>query len=256
MKKEICWNITSRCNQNCKYCHRFLNIKELSFNDNMTILSKLINMNVKNITWTGGEALLFDGIDELLAEAYNHGIKNKLITNGKLLTNERIDKIFKYLDSVTLSIDSINDNINDDLGRGYNHFQEIKDILDYLEFKNYNVKIRINSVVCRNNLDGFKELVKFLNNYNIYSWRLFKFIPLRETAKINKELFDITNDEYEEAVSYIKKNSNCLKIDTRIPIDMENKYVLILANGDVVKTLEGEDVKIGNAIVNPLKNML
>lgn len=80
------------------------------------------------------------------------GIKNKIITNGKLLTKERIDKIYKYLDSITLSIDSIDNEINESLGRGKNHFQEVKNILDYIKFKNYDVKIRINSVICKYNI--------------------------------------------------------------------------------------------------------
>ena len=36
---EICWNITARCNQNCKYCHRFLNLQDLSFDENLQILN-------------------------------------------------------------------------------------------------------------------------------------------------------------------------------------------------------------------------
>ena len=38
MKKEICWNITARCNQGCKFCHRFLDIKDLSYEDNLKII--------------------------------------------------------------------------------------------------------------------------------------------------------------------------------------------------------------------------
>ena len=179
MEKEICWNITARCNQNCKYCHRFLNIMDLTYDENLKILNNLENSGITSITWTGGEALLLNGIDDLLKISYDKGIKNKIITNGKLLTKERIDKIYKYLDSITLSIDSINEDINDSLGRGRNHFEEIKEILDYINSKGYNTKIRINSVVCRNNLHDFKDLINFLNNYKIYSWRIFKFMPLR-----------------------------------------------------------------------------
>lgn len=256
MEKEICWNITARCNQNCKYCHRFLNIMDLTYEENLEILNNLENSGVTSITWTGGEALLLNGVDELLKISHEKGIKNKIITNGKLLTKERIDKIYKYLDSITLSIDSIDDDINYSLGRGKNHFEEIKEILDYIKEKDYDVKMRINSVVCKNNVNNFEDLTNFLNNYNIYSWRIFKFMPLREKAVINKESFDIPLSIYDKVVSYIKTNSNIENIDTRIEEDMEKKYVLILANGDIVMTNKGKDEKIGNALKDSLKNFI
>ena len=84
-KKEICWNITTRCNQGCRYCHRFLNINDLTFNENEKILNNLINDGVTDITWTGGEALIYENIEELIKIAYKNGIRNKLITNGKIL---------------------------------------------------------------------------------------------------------------------------------------------------------------------------
>lgn len=256
MFKEVCWNITLRCNQNCKYCHRFLNVKDLSFEENLKILINLYDSGIENITWTGGEALLLDNIDELLKISYEKGIKNKIITNGKLLTRERIDKIHKYLDSITLSIDSVDDSVNDFLGRGKNHFREIKNILDYIKEKKYDINIRINSVVCKNNLDSIYTLVDFLNLYDIYSWRVFKFMPLREKAILNKDLFNITINEYKTVVNYIKNKSKIKHIDTRIEEDMESKYILILANGDVVITKNGTDEKVGNALIHPLKYFL
>lgn len=256
MEKEICWNITARCNQNCKYCHRFLNIMDLTYDENLNILNNLEDSGITSITWTGGEALLLNGIDDLLKISYEKGIKNKIITNGKLLTRERIDKIYKYLDSITLSIDSINNDINDSLGRGRNHFEEIKKILDYIKEKKYDVKIRINSVVCKNNIDDFKDLTNFLNNYDIYSWRIFKFMPLREKALINKESFDVSLNNYNEVVKYIKLNSKIENIDTRIEEDMEKKYVLILANGDIVITNKDKDEKVGNALTDYMEQYI
>lgn len=252
MEKEICWNITARCNQACKYCHRFLNIKDLKYEDNLKILNNLISSGITSITWTGGEALLLDGVDELMKISYENGVKNKLITNGKLLTNERIDKIYKYLDSITLSIDSIDDDINDSLGRGKFHFEEIKNILDYILEKKYDIKIRINSVVCKNNLSSFDKLCDFFNKYNIFSWRIFKFMPLREVAVINKNSFEVTTTEFKMIVDYVKKHSNIENIDTRVEDDMEKKYILILADGSIVVTENGNDKKVGNALVDSI----
>lgn len=255
-EKEICWNITACCNQSCKYCHRFLGIKDLSYDENLAILNNLKQSGVNSITWTGGEALLLDRIDDLLKISYEMGIKNKIITNGKLLTHKRIDKLYRYLDSITLSIDSINNETNDNLGRGKEHFKEVKEILDYINNNDYNIKIRINSVVCKNNLKDFNDLMIFLNNYKIYSWRIFRFMPLREKAVTNKDDFNISMEEYLDVVKLIKNQSNIKNIDTRIESDMEKKYILILANGDIVITNNGKDEIVGNALLEPLSKFI
>lgn len=246
-KKEVCWNITTRCNQNCRYCHRFLNIKDLDFEENKKILMNLINDNITDITWTGGEALLYPGLIELIKIAHENGIKNKLITNGVLLVkNEKTREIFEYLDSITLSLDSVNNNINCELGRGENHYSNIKQILDFLNDKN--IDITINTVANKKNINNIDELGKFLKNYNINAWRIFKFMPLRETAVTNKVDFEISEEQFEMSKDLFKKFNNIPNIEFRTNKDMENKYVLLVANGDIIQTENGKDVRRGNAL--------
>ena len=254
-KKRVCWNITTKCNQNCKYCHRFLGINDLTYEENKEILNNLIKDGVNNITWTGGEALLYPNLKELLKISQENGIKNKLITNGMVLAqNENMREILDYLDSLTLSLDTINDDTNEELGRGRNHFEEVKTILDYV--KNKNLKININTVVSKKNINEMEQLGEFLNNYNISKWKFFKFMPLRETAEKNKDEFAITDAEFEQTKNVFRHFGNIGETDFRQEKDMEDKYTLLIANGDIIKTEHGVDVKKGNALYqNPVEFM-
>lgn len=254
-KKRVCWNITTKCNQNCKYCHRFLGINDLTYEENKEILNNLIKDGVNNITWTGGEALLYPNLKELLKISQENGIKNKLITNGMVLAqNENMREILDYLDSLTLSLDTINDDTNEELGRGRNHFEEVKTILDYV--KNKNLKVNINTVVSKKNINEMGQLGEFLNNYNISKWKFFKFMPLRETAEKNKNEFEITDAEFEQTKNVFRHFGNIGETDFRQEKDMEDKYTLLIANGDIIKTEHGVDVKKGNALYqNPVEFM-
>ena len=254
-RKEVCWNITTKCNQNCRYCHRFLGINDLCYEENEKILNNLIRDGITDITWTGGEALLYPNLIELLKKAKENGINNKLITNGMLLAqNDDIKEIYDYLDSLTLSIDSTNDETNAELGRGVKHYDNIKNILEYVKSKE--LKLNINTVVSKKNIEQLDALGNFLNNYNINSWRVFQFMPLRETAEKNRELFEISNEEFESKKEVFQKFENIGRVDYRQEKDMEDKYVLLVANGDIVKTENGIDVKKGNALFQNLMDFM
>lgn len=120
-RRSVCWNITSKCNENCKFCYSLKNIEECSFEENLIILERIKELNVKEITWTGGEALLYPYLFELMEIVHKNGIRNKLISNGRLISKSMIDKYEKVLDELTLSLDAVNDDILDDLGRGKGH---------------------------------------------------------------------------------------------------------------------------------------
>lgn len=253
--REVCLFLTLRCNQQCRYCHRFLGIDEVGYEDNKRIIDKLTEDKIYNVTFTGGEPLLYPNIVELLKYAKERGIKSKIITNGEILAkNPQTREIYDYLDSITLSIDSIDNEINEKLGRGYNHFAEIKTVLDSL--KNNSLKVNINTVVSKVNLNCLEELGEFLKEYRLNAWRIFKFAPLRETAKINKKEFEISNLEFRTHRPLFASFPNIQKIEFRENDDMESKYLLIMPNAEVIITENKEDVVIGNILDNKISELL
>ena len=96
---HICWNVTNRCNSDCLFCFRDKNQidSELAIEDNMRILKNIIDSGRRRITWSGGEALLYNGIDRLIRYASEHGIVNTLITNGKTFFHIQLRKQFLLL---------------------------------------------------------------------------------------------------------------------------------------------------------------
>ncbi len=253
--REVCLFLTLNCNQKCKYCHRFLGINDLDLEHNKEVINKIAEDGISNMTFTGGEPLLYPNILELLKLAEEKGIKSKLITNGQILaTNPKIREVYNHLDTITLSIDSINNELNEKMGRGYNHFNNIKTVLDTL--REYYVKVNINTVVSKMNIDYLQELGEFLNDYNINAWRIFKFVPLRETAKINEKQFEISKVDFRIHRPLFASFPNIQKVEYREDNDMENKYVLIMPNGNVVVTENKEDVTIGNILENRISELL
>lgn len=253
--REVCLFITLRCNQNCRYCHRFLNIDEVGFEENKKIIDRLVEDGIKNLTFTGGEPLLYPNVLELVKYAKEKGMKNKLITNGAILANEpNMREIYNYLDSLTLSIDCANNDINERIGRSYQHTTNIKIVLDSL--KNINLNVNINTVVSRANLNELNELGGFLSKYKINVWRIFKFVPLRETAKCNEKEFEISNEEFRINRPLFLSYSNIRKVEYRESNDMESKYILIMPNADVIITENKEDVIIGNILESSISDLL
>lgn len=242
MERSVCWNVTTDCNEDCKFCFRFLSQNNLSFEDNKKILDTLVKINVKKITWTGGEALLFPYLFDLMKLAHDKGITNVLITNGKLLTPERIDKIKDFTDEVTFSIDSLNPEIEEIMGRGADHTENVINAMNYL--KNTNIKLRLNSLVSWPNLNSFEDLARFVNKYDVERWKLFKFCSLRGKAIDYSAKFEITNEQFYNVVKEVAQYAPNTNIVPCLDANLENDYLLISPEGDFIITNDKKDVKI------------
>ena len=244
--RKMCWWITEKCNENCIYCFRSLSsINHFTFEEHQKILDGIIRFGTDQITWSGGEALLIPYATELIKQAKSQGIYNKITTNGKLLTPEKIEELKPYVDLVALSIDSLNDETNKALGRGAEHRQTVMNRIRLLQ--EAGIKVDINTVVVRQNLQDLDDMGAFFRENPITGkWKLMTFFPVREKALTNKELLEIPDEVFLAEVHRLIEKYPEVNIKYMMNDQIQQQYPGVRANGDLLVTRDFTDRILGN----------
>ncbi len=88
--------LTYRCNNNCAHCYveRPRNYPELDTQSWKKVLSKIWEIGIFHVVFTGGEATLRDDLVELIDYAENVGFVTGLLTNGRRLVQDSLMKGF------------------------------------------------------------------------------------------------------------------------------------------------------------------
>lgn len=99
---------TRRCNLACTYCNEFDDVSQpVALEEMKRRLDYLAAMGTSVITISGGEPLLHPEIEEIIRHIRRHGMIAGMITNGFLLTKEKIEKLNAAgLEHLQISIDN------------------------------------------------------------------------------------------------------------------------------------------------------
>src|SRR5438477_3281391 len=98
-----------RCNLSCAYCNEYDDIsKPVPVETMYRRIDRLAELGTTIVTISGGEPLLHPELDLIISRVRKHGMIAGMITNGYLLTAERIHRLNTAgLDHLQISIDNV-----------------------------------------------------------------------------------------------------------------------------------------------------
>src|SRR2546421_3450902 len=98
-----------RCNLACAYCNEYDDVSKPAPLATMTErLDQLAALGTTFVSISGGEPLMHPELDEIIAHIRKHRMMAGMITNGYLLTAERIERLNRAgLEHMQISIDNV-----------------------------------------------------------------------------------------------------------------------------------------------------
>ena len=256
----INFHLTNSCNYHCTYCFgKFPDKKELTFNDACWIVDNIARYFLKNgitdgrINLAGGEPLQYPSLDILIDYINAYGIKVSVITNGSLLTEERIalwkDKVY----CIGLSIDSALPETNKAIGRCCkNKTLTIKQAVRITQAIHRNgIKLKINTVVSKLNVnEDMTELYKRLKPDRLKLLQMEILDGVNDCAKN----LTISNRAFDE---FCKRHKSCCRdIVSEHSDDMENSYLMINPQGEIQLNNGGKYEIYGSCLEEELDEIL
>jgi radical SAM protein with 4Fe4S-binding SPASM domain len=200
--------LTYRCNNNCTHCYAGgpHETKELSTDEWKKIIKKAVDFEVPNVVFTGGESLLRPDLEELIAYAESLDIVTGLITNGRLLTKERVASLKKAgLDYVQITIESPDPAIHDKMCGAASFAETLTGIKNTV----HELYTTTNTTITRLNYQTIKDLVPFLHALGV---RKFGVNAIIRAGK-GTEAEGLTPEELKELLPDIISRSNALGME-------------------------------------------
>lgn len=254
------YHITNRCNYHCTYCFgKFNGQKDPTLNDAKKIVENIAlyftqnNITDGRINFAGGEPTLYEHLDELIDYTSSLGIRVSIVTNGSLLTSERIRSWQGKVSCIGVSVDSIDCDINLTVGRccrnnviplsGWSKLAKA--------IHNCGIDLKINTVVSRLNLDeDLSELYRVLSPKKIKLFQMHLIDGINDQAKP----YEITEREFG---SFCKRHKAFEPVMVAEPCgSMENSYLMVNPEGKFQLNNNGSYQTFGDLNTTSLSEIL
>lgn len=194
--------LTYRCPLHCVYCSNPTEFartgQELTTDDWLRVLREARALGAVQLGLSGGEPLVRDDLEPIVAEAHALGFYTNLITSGVGLTESRINALKAAgLDHIQLSFQDSKREMNDFLGstRTFDLKSKVAALI-----KRYDYPMVLNVVLHRLNIDHVAQILEMaqlmqadyveLANTQYYGWAWLnreQLLPSREQVRLAEE---------------------------------------------------------------------
>lgn len=178
------WDITNRCNMNCKHCLNRSNDTNIhSYNDELTeeeidnVIEQIIEIKPFAICICGGEPTLSPHLFNIIKRISSTGIDVNMVSNGYIIDSEFAKKLKKSgLKFIQISVDGINAQTHDSFRQTPQAFDRainaIKNLLDN--------GLLVATSFCPNksNIHQFDKYVDFIASLGCNEVRVMPLMPM------------------------------------------------------------------------------
>ena len=198
--------LTYRCPLHCPWCSNPLDFdsygNELTTGEWKKVLHDGRKLGSLQLGFTGGEPMLRDDIEELVAEAENLGYYTNLITSGIGLTPDRLKAMKKAgLKQIQLSLQSSDRDITNKLVGADVYDQKLAVAHD---IKAQGFPMVLNVPVCKQNIAQTRDILKLAEEIGV-EYMEFANVQYYNWALINRSELLPTREELEDAEEAVRE---------------------------------------------------
>jgi len=169
------YHVTHRCNQRCRMCslHELADAsKELAGDRIVAVAERLWTLGARHVVLTGGEAFLRRDIVDVVATFAGRGFSVRIQTNGGAhVTRDLLTACAGAgLRDVSVSIDTLNRALQDDICRGHDVVDNALRTLRLARELLPDGLSQANVVASQYNFDELPSLVRFFHSLGVYTY--------------------------------------------------------------------------------------
>lgn len=229
------WEITTRCNLECKHCIVEEKEKEVNLKGCMRIVEKLKELGCEKLNFTGGEPFVKKGFFKVLKHAYSQGLESRVLTNGILINQKNIKRIKGLVEYLGFSLEGLKCSNNKIRGEG--SFERTLKAIRLT--KKFDINFGIYSTINRFNINNLEKFLSFLKDLNPLNISLNQ-IRLRGRATENKEIYiEVGQQEIINIVKEVFPEQNFRK---KGDCSIDPRKIFLTANGKFYPCIELKQV--------------
>lgn len=208
-------SVTSACNLRCTHCSvmpgRYSDPRDLSLEKITGVLHDGAAAGATRLDITGGEPTVRPDLEEIVRRARTLGFNVKLLSNGTLLTPERLRSLHEAgLSVLAVSIDGSTRDVHAATHTVSQGMFE-RSLTALKEARKLGLLVKVNTVVSRRNLNDLPRLVALVKDIGCFEHRLCSLVPTGWGATQSDQTVDPL-----EWIAFIKER--LAQLDTNMSI--------------------------------------